>query len=88
MKQSRSVERPKITPEREALALQLAHENVRSGYDPLEGEMLKLRFTIDRPNIRNPDLGLGQHFAETGSGTLNQAEIHRRDVLDGIIHDY
>jgi len=45
--------RPKIAPEREALVLQFARENARWGYDCIEGELLKLGYTIDRSTIRN-----------------------------------
>ena len=45
--------RPKIAPEVESLVLQLARENVGWGYDRIEGELVKLGYTIDRSSIRN-----------------------------------
>jgi len=48
-----SAGRPKITPELETLVLQLARENSRWGYDRIEGELLKLGYSIDRSTIRN-----------------------------------
>jgi hypothetical protein len=48
-----SVGRPKIPPELEALVIQFARENPRWGYDRIEGELVKLGYTIDRSTIRN-----------------------------------
>ena len=48
-----SAGRPKITSELETLVLQLARENSRWGYDRIEGELLKLGYSIDRSTIRN-----------------------------------
>jgi hypothetical protein len=45
--------RPKISPELEALAIQLARENARWGYDRIEGELFKLGHLIDRSTICN-----------------------------------
>ena len=48
-----SVGRPKISSELEVLVLQLARENPRWGYDRIEGEVLKLGYSLDRSTIRN-----------------------------------
>lgn len=48
-----SAGRPRITPELEGRVLQLARENPRWGYDRIEGELVKLGYTVDRSSIRN-----------------------------------
>ena len=48
-----SAGRPKINPELETLVIQIARENPRWGYDRIEGELVKLGYTIDRSTIRN-----------------------------------
>jgi putative transposase len=48
-----AVGRPRIAPDLEALVLQLAQENARWGYDRIEGELLKLGYSIDRSTIRH-----------------------------------
>jgi transposase InsO family protein len=45
--------RPKTSPELEALVLQLARENAGWGYDRIEGELIKLGYSITRSTIRN-----------------------------------
>ncbi len=45
--------RLKINPELEALMLELTRENAGWGYDRVEGELLKLGYSIDRSTIRN-----------------------------------
>lgn len=45
--------RPTILPQLEALVLQLARENAGWGYDRIEGELVKLGYTIARSSIRN-----------------------------------
>jgi putative transposase len=45
--------RPKIASELEALVFQLARENARWSYDHIEGDLVKLGYTIDRWTIRN-----------------------------------
>jgi len=48
-----SVGRPHVSPELEALVIKFARENARWGYDRIEGELLKLGFSIDRSTVRN-----------------------------------
>jgi putative transposase len=45
--------RLKINPEVESLVLQLARENAAWGYDRIEGELVKLGYTIYRFSIRS-----------------------------------
>ncbi|MEO8391856.1 MAG: hypothetical protein ABI700_02585 [Chloroflexota bacterium] len=45
--------RPKISPEIETLVVQMARENAHWGYDRIEGELVKLGYSIDRSTIRN-----------------------------------
>lgn len=45
--------RPRIVPELETLVLQLARDNARWGYDRIEGELIKLGFTINPTTIKN-----------------------------------
>ena len=45
--------RPRISQELEALIVRLARENGRWGYGKIEGELLKLGFTISASTIRN-----------------------------------
>ncbi len=45
--------RPPINKSLERLAVRLANENPRWGYGKIHGEMIKLRYKISRPSIRN-----------------------------------
>ena len=45
--------RPRISQELEALIIRLARENGRWGYGKIEGELLKLGFTVSASTVRN-----------------------------------
>jgi putative transposase len=45
--------RPRISKELEALIVRLARENSRWGYGKIEGELLKLGFTVSASTVRN-----------------------------------
>ncbi|MFN2150235.1 MAG: helix-turn-helix domain-containing protein, partial [Anaerolineales bacterium] len=45
--------RPAIAKELEKLVLQLARENPRWGYGKIQGELIKLKFEISAPTVRN-----------------------------------
>src|SRR5690606_20314328 len=45
--------RPRISKELEALIVRLAQENSRWGYGKIEGELLKLGFTVSASTARN-----------------------------------
>jgi transposase InsO family protein len=45
--------RPKLSSELEALIIQLAKENTRWGYEKIQGELLKLGYTLSISSVRN-----------------------------------
>lgn len=45
--------RPRLAPEIEALIVRLALENRRWGYDRIQGELLKLGYTVSPASVRN-----------------------------------
>jgi hypothetical protein len=45
--------KPRISSELEALIVGLAKENLRWGYDKLQGEMLKLGYSLSASSVRN-----------------------------------
>ncbi len=49
----RRVGRPPITEELRQLVIRLANENADWGYDRIEGELLKLGYTIDSTTVKN-----------------------------------
>jgi putative transposase len=52
-KNHRRVGRPPITAELRRLVIRLANENADWGYDRIEGELLKLGYTIDSTTVKN-----------------------------------
>jgi putative transposase len=49
----RRVGRPAITEELRQLVIRLANENAGWGYDRIEGELLKVGYTIDSTTVKN-----------------------------------
>jgi len=45
--------RPRPDPDIETLIIRIARENPRMGYDKIQGELLKLGFTVDPTTIKN-----------------------------------
>jgi transposase InsO family protein len=75
--------RPRLSSEIEALIVRLAKENPRWGYGKLEGELLKLGFSVSRTTIRNV---LDRHHiipATVRNGSLGWRQLmtHYREQL-------
>jgi len=53
LKDKGRVGRPAISDELRRLVVRLAKENADWGYDRIEGELLKLGYTIDSTTVKN-----------------------------------
>jgi len=53
--------RPTISSELEALILRLAKENPRWGYDKIQGELLKLGYSLSASSVRNFPRAISDH---------------------------
>lgn len=83
--------RPRLNQELEALIVRLARENDRWGYGKIEGELLKLGFTVSASTVRNalnrqgilPDLSSPRFHRLATSHASLQATVTRLRLLHG-----
>jgi transposase InsO family protein len=74
--------RPRLSQELEDLIVQMAQENTRWGYGKIEGELLKLGFTVSESAVRNV---LKRHHivpaSERGSSSWRHLMSHYKEQL-------
>jgi hypothetical protein len=75
--------RPPINKELEKLILQLAQENPRWGYGKIQGELIKLCFTVSQSSIRNILDRFGIQPAPVRNGSIGWRKLmdHYKDQI-------
>jgi hypothetical protein len=75
--------RPSISKDLENFILRLARENPRWGYGKIQGELVKLRFKVSQPTVRNILNRYGIQPAQVRHGSIGWRHLmaHYREQI-------